>query len=243
MSGHSKWATIKHKKGALDAKRGALFTKIIKELTTAARSGGGNPDANPRLRTVLQKAKESNMPADNIDRAIKKGTGELPGVMYEEMTYEGYGPGGVAILIDALTDNKNRTTAEIRSIMEKRGGNMSGSGSVSWQFHKKGLIVVNKSAGSEDKMMEIALNAGASDFAAADSYEITTEPQDFEAVKKALTDAGIAAESAELTKLPQSLAKVTAEQAKSTMNLLEALEDNEDVQNVYSNVDIPDDMV
>ena len=243
MSGHSKWATIKHKKGALDAKRGALFTKIIKELTTAARSGGGNPDANPRLRTVLQKAKEANMPADNIDRAIKKGTGELPGVMYEEMTYEGYGPGGVAILIDALTDNKNRTTAEIRSIMEKRGGNMSGSGSVSWQFHKKGLIVVNKSTGSEDKLMEIALNAGASDFAAGDSYEITTEPQDFEAVKKALTDAGIATESAELTKLPQSLAKVSADQAKSTMALLEALEDNEDVQNVYSNVDIPDDMV
>lgn len=245
MSGHSKWATIKHKKGALDAKRGALFTKIIKELTVAAKNGGGNPESNPRLRTVLAKAKEANMPADNIDRAIKKGTGELPGVIYEEINYEGYGPAGVAILIVALTDNKNRTTAEIRNILEKKGGNMSGAGSVAWQFHTKGFIVVKKEAVEEDKLMSIALDAGASDFNLADDlYEITTEPHDFEAVKKAVTDAGIKAESAEVTRIPQATVKVAGQnEARQVMTLVEALEEHEDVQNVYSNFDIPDEIL
>ncbi len=244
MSGHSKWATIKHKKGALDAKRGALFTKIIKELTVAARSGGGNPDANPRLRTVLQKAKEANMPSDNIDRAIKKGTGELPGVIYEEVAYEGYGPGGIALLVEALTDNKNRTTAEIRSILEKRGGNMSGAGSVAWQFSKKGFIVVRKDAVDEDKLMTIALDAGASDFAALkENYEITTEPHDFEAVKKAVTDAGIPTESAEVTKIASASVNLNTADAKAALTLMEALEENEDVQNVYSNSDISEEVL
>lgn len=245
MSGHSKWATIKHKKGALDAKRGATFTKIIKELTVAAKNGGGNPDANPRLRTVLQKAKEANMPADNIDRAIKKGTGELPGVVYEEIAYEGYGPAGVAIIVDVLSDNKNRTTAEIRSMFEKRGGNMAGAGSVAWQFHKKGFLTVKKSAADEDKVMSVVLDAGASDFnAGKETYEITTEPNDFEAVKKALADAGLATESAEVTKIPQATVKVTAlDQAKSVMALIEALEEHDDVQNVYANFDIDDEIL
>ncbi|MBI2094637.1 MAG: YebC/PmpR family DNA-binding transcriptional regulator [Candidatus Omnitrophica bacterium] len=241
MSGHSKWATIKHKKGALDAKRGALFTKIIRELTVAAKNGGGNPEANPRLRTVLQKAKEANMPSDNIDRAIKKGTGELPGVIYEEVTYEGYGPGGIAILIEALTDNKNRTTAEIRSALEKRGGNMSGAGSVAWQFSKKGLLLVKKGAVGEDKIMTVALDAGASDFSSEKNhYEIVTEPHDFEQVKKAVTDAGIPLESAEVTKIPSATVTLNAADAKAALALLESLEEHEDVQNVYSNADISD---
>ena len=245
MSGHSKWATIKHKKGALDAKRGALFTKIIKELTVAAKNGGGNPEANPRLRTVLQKAKEANMPADNIDRAIKKGTGELPGVIYEEIAYEGYGPSGVAILVEVLSDNKNRTTAEIRSIFDKRGGNMSGAGSVAWQFVKKGFIVVKKSVVDEEKLMGIALDAGASDFVASDeTYEISTEPHDFENVKKAITDAGITPESAEVTKIAGNTVKVTdVAAARSIMTLMDSFEDHEDVQNVYSNFDIPDNIL
>ncbi len=242
MSGHSKWATIKHKKGALDAKRGAIFTKIIKEITVAAKNGGGNPDANPRLRTVLQKAKESNMPADNIDRAIKKGTGELPGVVYEETAYEGYGPGGVAILIEVLSDNKNRTASEIRSVLDKKGGNMSGAGSVAWQFTKKGFIVVKKNAVEEDKLMGIVLDAGASDFVATeDSYEISAEPHDFEKVKKAVMDAGITPESAEVTKMAANNVKIIdLGVAKQLLALIENLEEHEDVQNVYSNLDIPD---
>lgn len=245
MSGHSKWATIKHKKGALDAKRGALFTKIIKELTVAAKNGGGNPDANPRLRTVLQKAKEANMPSDNIERAIKKGTGELPGVIYEEIAYEGYGPGGVAILVEALTDNKNRTTAEIRSLMERKGGNMSGAGSVAWQFAKKGFIVVKKESCDEDKLMSIVLDAGASDFSAdKEHYEITTEPHDFEKVKKAVTDAGIATESAEVTRIPSATVKVAgAAEAKNILGLVETLEEHDDVQSVFANFDIPDELM
>jgi YebC/PmpR family DNA-binding regulatory protein len=245
MSGHSKWATIKHKKGALDAKRGATFTKIIKELTVAAKNGGGNPDANPRLRTILGKAKEANMPADNIERAIKKGTGELPGVVYEEINYEGYGAGGVAILVDVLTENKNRAASEIRSIFDKKGGNMSGAGSVAWQFAKKGFIVVKKSAVEEDKLMGIALEAGASDFAATEEfYEISTEPNDFEKVKKAVTDAGIVPESAEVTKMAANMVKVTdVAQARSILALVEGLEDHDDVQNVYSNFDIPDNIL
>lgn len=245
MSGHSKWATIKHKKGALDAKRGALFTKVIKELTVAAKHGGGNPDTNPRLRTVLAKAKEANMPADNIDRAIKKGTGELPGVVYEESTYEGYGPGGAAILIEVLSDNKNRTTAEVRNILEKRGGNMSGAGSVAWQFSKKGYIVVKRDAIDEEKLMTIALDAGASDFAAEnESYEITTDPHDFEKVKKAVQDAGVATESAEVTFIPSATVKITdAGVAKAILTLIETLEEHDDIQNVYSNFDISDDLM
>ncbi len=245
MSGHSKWATIKHKKGALDAKRGALFTKIIKEITVAAKNGGGNPESNPRLRTVLAKAREANMPADNIDRAVKKGTGELPGVVYEEISYEGYAPGGIAVLIDVLTDNKNRTTAEIRNTLEKRGGNLSGAGSVAWQFHKKGYLVVKKEAVNEDKLMTIALDAGASDFAAEkEEYEVTTEPHDFEKVKKAIQDAGIPIESAEVTKIPQSTVKISkVAEAKAVLGLVEALLDHEDVQNVYANFDIPDEIM
>ena len=245
MSGHSKWASIKHKKGALDAKRGALFTKIIKEITVAAKNGGGKLEANPRLRTAIQKAKESNMPADNIDRAIKKGTGELPGVVYEEITYEGYGPGGVAILIEALTDNKNRTTAEVRNILEKKGGSMSGAGSVAWQFHNKGFIVVQKNVVDEEKLMSIVLDAGASDFSAeGDSYEITAEPQDFENVKKAVQDSKIAITSAEVTRIPQATVKVSAaNDAKNVLAMVESLEEHDDIQNVYSNLDIPDEIL
>ncbi|OIO39331.1 MAG: transcriptional regulator [Candidatus Omnitrophica bacterium CG1_02_49_16] len=244
MSGHSKWATIKHKKGALDAKRGAVFTKVIKEITVAARNGGGNPESNPRLRTALAKAKENNMPADNIDRAIKKGTGELPGISYEEITYEGYGPAGVAILIEGLTDNKNRTASEVRNILEKKGGSMSGTGSVAWQFQNKGLLVVKKAAAEEDKLMGIALDAGASDFTSEkENYEIITEPHDFEKVKKAITDAGIVPESAELTRIPSTTVKVGLAEAKTALALIEALEDNEDVQNVYSNIDVSDEVL
>ncbi len=244
MSGHSKWATIKHKKGALDAKRGALFTKLIKEITVAARNGGGNPDANPRLRTALVKAKEANMPSDNIERAIKKGTGELPGVTYEEVIYEGYGPGGVAILIEALTDNKNRTTAEIRSVLEKKGGNMSGAGSVAWQFAKKGFIIVKKESADEEKLMSIVLDAGASDFISdKDSYEITTELHDFEKVKKALGDAKIPIGAAEITMIPSATVKLAGNEAKNVLGLVESLEEHEDVQHVYANFDIPDEVL
>lgn len=245
MSGHSKWASIKHKKGALDAKRGALFTKLIKEITVAAKNGGGSVDTNPRLRTAITKAKESNMPADNIERAVKKGTGELPGVIYEEVTYEGYGAGGVAILIEALTDNKNRTTSEIRNILEKKGGNMSGAGSVAWQFQKKGFIIVKREAVDEERLMTIALDSGASDFnTQKDSYEITTELHDFEKVKKAIQDAGIHAESAEVTRIPSATVRVTGDaEAKSILGLVDALEDHEDIQNVYANFDIPDEVL
>lgn len=244
MSGHSKWATIKHKKGALDAKRGALFTKVIKEITVAARNGGGSVDSNPRLRTAVAKAKEANMPSDNIERAIKKGTGELPGVTYEEVIYEGYGPGGSALLIEALTDNKNRTTAEIRSLLEKKGGSMSGAGSVAWQFSKKGLIVVKKEATDEEKLMTIALDAGASDFSSEkESFEIVTDPHDFEKVKKAVADSKIPTESAEVTKIPSATVKLGLNEAKNTLALIEALEEHEDVQNVYSNIDVSDEVL
>ncbi len=245
MSGHSKWATIKHKKGALDAKRGALFTKLIKEITTAARTGGGSVETNPRLRLAIEKAKGANMPGDNVDRAVKKGTGELPGVTYEELMYEGYGPHGVALLIEILTDNKNRTASEIRNILEKKGGSLSGSGSVAWQFAKKGLIVVKKESLDEEKIMTIALDAGASDFnAEKEVYEIVTEPQDFEKVKKAVTDARITPESAEVTRIPSATVKVTGvNEARSIMVLMDALEDHEDVQNVYANFDMSDEIL
>lgn len=245
MSGHSKWASIKHKKAAIDAKRGQLFTKCIKELTAAARSGGGNTDTNIRLRTAIGKAKESNMPSDNIEKAIMRGTGELPGITYEEATYEGYGPAGIAIMIDIVTDNKNRTTAELRNIMSKKGGNMAQAGAVSFLFSKKGFLVIEKSAVDEDKLMDIVLNAGAEDMkTVGDTYEITTQPQDFEAVKKAVEDNKIAIQSAEITMIPSTTIKITEKNtASSILGLMDALEEHEDVQHVYSNFDIPDELI
>ena len=243
MSGHSKWATIKHKKAATDAKRGQLFTKLIKEVTVAARSGG-NPDTNPRLRVAIERAKEASMPADNIERAIKKGTGELEGVNYEDMVLEGYGPGGVAIYVEGLSDNKNRTTSELRTIFSKKGGNIAGAGSVSWMFEKKGYIVVSKKAIDEDKLMSVALDAGAEDLIVEDeNYAVKTLPQDFYKVKKAIEDSKIAVESAEITLLPKNTVKVTGDDAKKILDLVDAIEEHEDVQNVYANFDIPDDMI
>ncbi len=242
MSGHSKWATIKHKKGALDAKRGKVFSKIAKELTVAAKHGGGDAGFNPRLRTVLLKAKAVNMPADNIDRAIKKGTGELPGSSYEEGTYEGYAPGGVALLIEVLTDNKNRTASEIRAIFTKQGGHMAGAGAVKHLFHRKGRIVVPKTQIGEDDLMSLVLEAGGEDLTSDEtSYTITTDPHLFEAVHKALETRGIKPETAEIDNLPSTQVPVAEEKsAHAVLRLIEALEDHEDVQNVYANFDIPD---
>lgn len=244
MSGHSKWASIKHKKAATDAKRGNLFTKLIKEITVASRHGGGDIDKNPRLRTAIDRARQANMPADNIDRAIKKGTGELEGVNYEEFTIEGYGPKGVAIMVEVMTDNRNRTTADIRNIFTKKNGNIAGAGSVSWIFEKKGYIEVNGSSVSEDKIMSIVLDAGAQDMETGeDVYSVTTDPKDFEAVKKALEDNNIKPDSAEITMIPKSTVQLTGDDAKHMLGLVEALEDHDDSQNVYANFDIPDDMV
>lgn len=241
MSGHSKWASIKHKKAATDAKRGALFTKLIKEITVAAKNGGGSMETNVALRTAVQKAKGGNMPWDNIDRAIKKGTGELPGVIYESIFYEGYGPGGVAVLVEALTDNKNRASAEIRNLFSKKNGNLAGAGSVSWMFTKKGYILVEKDKANEEKLMDVALNAGAEDMKSeGDAYEITTAVQEFEKVKQALTDNKIPMQEAEVTMVPSSLVKVTGQDAKNVLALVEALEEHEDVQKVHANFDIPD---
>ena len=242
MSGHSKWAGIKHRKAAQDAKKGKMFTKIVKEICVAARTGGGDINANPALRLAIQRAKEVNMPANNIERAVKKGTGELEGVNYEAVTYEGYGPGGVAIMIEALTDNKNRTTSEVRSILSKRGGNMAGSGSVSWMFEKKAYFLINKTTIDEDSLTNIALEAGAEDLTQeGDSYEIKTQPHDFEKIKKILEDKGLKLEVSEITMVPKSTVKLTGEKAKAMFNLMEELEDSDDVQNVYANFDIPDD--
>ncbi|MBL7070455.1 MAG: YebC/PmpR family DNA-binding transcriptional regulator [Candidatus Omnitrophica bacterium] len=244
MSGHSKWAGIKHKKAAQDAKRGKLFSKIARELTIAAKSGGGDPSANASLRVAINKAKLVNLPAENIERAIKKGTGELPGLSYEEVTYEGYGPKGVAIMVETVTDNKNRTSAEIRSIFSKKGGNLAGSGSVNWIFSKKGYILVKAGAGEEDKVMSIVLDAGAEDMRSeADMFEITTSPADFEKVKNALNGSGIAMESAEITMIPSSTVKLQDEDARKVLSLAEALEDHDDAQNVYANFDIPDEIL
>ena len=241
MSCHSKWASIKHKKAATDAKRGALFTKLIKEITVAARNGGGNMETNVALRTAVQKAKSGNMPWDNIDRAVKKGTGELPGVVYESIIYEGYGPGGVAILVEALTDNKNRASAEVRNLFSKKNGNLAGAGSVSWIFTKKGYILVEKDKVNEEKLMDIALNAGAEDMKSEDdAYEITTSVSDLEKVKLALTDNKIPIQEAEVTMVPSSLVKVTGQDAKNVLALVETLEEHEDVQKVHANFDIPD---
>jgi YebC/PmpR family DNA-binding regulatory protein len=241
MSGHSKWATIKHKKGALDAKRGKIFTRLIKEIMVAAKAGGGDPDGNPRLRTAIAAAKAENMPNDNISRAIKRGTGEIEGAQYEDITYEGYGPGGVAIIVDVLTDNRNRAVSEIRHAFSKQGGNLGESGSVSFMFSKKGLIVVEKSAADEDKLTEIVLEAGAEDLAGDGEYwEITTAPGDLAAVKTALENAKIKPESAEVTMIPSTYTKLEGTQAAAMMRLLEALEDLDDAQNVYSNFDMSD---
>jgi YebC/PmpR family DNA-binding regulatory protein len=245
MSGHSKWAGIKHKKALIDAKKGKVFTKVIKEITMAARHGGGSVDANPSLRTAIAKAKEANMPWDNIERAIKRGTGELPGVTYEEVTYEGYGPGGIAILIEVVTDNKNRTTAEVRALLSKKGGNLAGAGSVSWLFHKKGFIVIDKKDVEEEKLMGIVLESGAEDMTQSDSYyEVTTPPKDFENVKKALEDNKIPWQSAEITMIPSSHVKLTERSAaQQVLGLVDSLEEHDDVQNVYANFDIPDDLM
>lgn len=244
MSGHSKWATIKHKKAATDAKRGKIFTKLIKTLTVAAKNGGGNPDTNPSLRLAIDKAKEANMPQDNIDRAIKKGTGELPGVSYESISYEGYGPGGVAFYVDVLTDNKNRVASEVRNVFSKCGGNLAGSGAVSRLFEKKGLFIVSKKDASEDQLMPIILDAGAEDMSdEGETFEIQCQPPDYERIKTALNTAKIKIESSEVTFLPKNTVKVTGDQVKQVLNLVEQLEDNDDVQNVYANFDIPDDML
>lgn len=243
MSGHSKWATIKHKKAATDAKRGSLFTKLIKEITIAARSGG-KPETNPRLRVAIERAKEQSMPAENIERAVKKGTGELEGVSYEDITFEGYGPGGVAIFIEGVSDNKNRATSEVRTIFSKRGSNMAGAGSVSWMFEKKGYFVINKKTIDEDKLMGIVLDAGAEDLIVEDeNYAVKTAPADFFKVKKALEDNKIATEDAEITLLPKSTVKVTGEDVKKVLDLVDALEEHEDVQHVYANFDIPDELI
>ncbi len=245
MSGHSKWSTIKRKKGALDAKRGKAFTKYIKEITVAARQGGGDAASNPRLRTAIAGAKSVNMPAENIDRAIKKGTGELPGVSYEEVTYEGYGPGGIAILIETLTDNRNRTTGEIRHILTKNGGRMAEAGSVQWMFHQKGTITVPKSAADEETVLSVVLDAGAEDATADDPevYEITTSPHAFEGVKGALQAKGIPTQSAEMAKVPQTTITLSEKDAEQALRLMEALEDSDDVQRVSSNLDIADEVL
>jgi YebC/PmpR family DNA-binding regulatory protein len=243
MSGHSKWANIKHKKGAADARRGKIFTKLIKEITVAARMGGGDPNANPRLRSALNEAKAENMPKDNWERAVKKGTGELEGVNYEESTYEGYGPGGVAILIDSVTDNKNRAVSEIRHALNKHGGNMAESGSVSWIFETRGYLVVEKSAASEDALMETALEAGAEDVRDdGDNFEVLSKPADFEAVKAALEKAAIKFEMAEITKVPKTMVPVDGETAEKLIRLLDALDDLDDVQKAHNNADLPDDL-
>lgn len=245
MSGHSKWASIKHKKGAADAKRGQLFTKLIKEITAAAKAGGGSVDGNPRLRLALAKAKEANMPKDNIEKAVKRGTGELPGVVYEEVVYEGYAPGGVAVLVEALTDNKNRTTAEIRNLFARNGGNLAGAGSVAWIFQKKGYILVDKGKVEEERLMDLVLSAGAEDLKAGESaYEITTPAKDFEAVKQALAAAKIEWQSADLTLLPSSTVPVADEQAARRMlGFMEQLEEHDDVSHAYANFDIPDEIL
>ncbi len=239
MSGHSKWATIKHKKGALDAKRGKIFTRLIKEIMVAAKAGGGDPDGNPRLRSAIVAAKAENMPNDNISRAIKRGTGEIEGASYEDITFEGYGPGGVAIIVEVLTDNRNRAVSEIRHAFSKNGGNLGESGSVSYMFSKKGVIIVAKSAAGEDKLTEIVLDAGADDLNDdGDYWEILTSPKDFEAVRDAVKGAKIETESAEVTMVPSTYQKLEGTQASAMMRLLETLEELDDTQNVYSNFEM-----
>jgi len=240
MSGHSKWSSIKHKKAAKDAKRGKVFTKLIKEITVAARLGGGDMNANPRLRTAVTTARENSMPNDNIERALKRGTGELDGVHYEEVQYEGYGPGGVAIMANALTDNRNRTVSELRRVFEKNSGNMGAAGCVAWMFHKRGLIAVEKGGVEEERLIEVALDAGADDVTDSDSvFEVMTAPEKFEAVKAAIQAASIPIASAEVTNIPENTVAVTGKDAAHVVKLLEELDDHDDVQNVASNADIP----
>jgi YebC/PmpR family DNA-binding regulatory protein len=245
MSGHSKWSTIKHKKGAADAKRGKIFTRIIKEMTVAARLGGGDVDGNPRLRAAVAEAKANNMPKDNIDRAIKRGSGELDGVTYEELTYEGYGPGGVAIMVEVMTDNTNRTTPEIRHTFEKYGGNMGTPGSVRFQFDRKGYFAVEKSAVSEDKLMEVALEAGADDLQTeeAEVFEIYTSSDAFEQVRQALESAKIPTVEAKLGQIPSTYVKLDEQKSKQMIRLMEMLDDHDDVQNVWTNFDVPEELM
>jgi len=239
MSGHSKWHTIKHKKGAADAKRGKIFTRIIKELTVAARSGGGDVDSNPRLRTIVAEAKANNMPRENIERAIRRGTGEEPGVSYEEIMYEGYGPGGVALMIQTLTDNKNRTVGEIRHLLAKYNGNLAAENSVAWMFSRKGQIFVNKGKVDEDKLLSAALDAGADDMNDDESaWEIVSAPDSFEAVRDAVKALGIEPTSAEIAMVPQNYVKLQGKDANQMIKLMEALDDHDDVQNVWANFDI-----
>lgn len=244
MSGHSKWATTKHRKAAVDAKRGKIFTRIIKEITVAARIGGGDLDGNPRLRTAVAKAKENNMPADNIKKAIQKGTGELPGVNYEESIYEGYGPGGVALLIEIMTDNKNRTLSEVRHILGKNGGSLGEAGCVSWMFEKKGYIVVDREKIEEDRLMGLALEAGAEDMkTVGKQYEIFTSLKDFETVKEALEKESIEIALSEITAISQNDIKLEGKEAIQMLRLMEVLENHDDIQNVYANFDIPDELI
>jgi YebC/PmpR family DNA-binding regulatory protein len=243
MSGHSKWSSIKHKKAATDAKRGKIFTRLIKEITVAARLGGGDQEANPRLRSAIQAAKSENMPKDNIERAVKKGTGELEGVNYEESIYEGYGPGGAAVLVESLTDNKNRTVADIRSIFGKNGGNLGENGCVAWMFDKKGYIAVESKSVDEEVLMETALDAGAEDIKEDNgNFEVITAPGDFETVKEAIDKASIAYIDAEVTMLPQTTTNLSGKEAEQMVRLMEMLEDCDDVQKVYTNADIPDEI-
>ena len=244
MSGHSKWSSIKHKKGALDAKRGKIFTKLIKEITVAARIGGGDPDGNPRLRTAILAAKGQNMPGDNITRAIKKGTGELEGVQYEEVNYEGYGPGGAAIFLEAMTDNKNRTVSEIRAALGKAGGNLGENGCVAWMFEQKGLITVKKESKDEDELMELAIDAGADDLQTVDDYyEIPTAVENFESVRTTLEESSITIETSEVTRIPANMVAVDEKKGKALLKLMDILDDHEDIQKAYSNFDIPDDVM
>jgi YebC/PmpR family DNA-binding regulatory protein len=239
MSGHSKWHTIKHKKGALDAKRGKMFTRIIKELTVAARNGGGDPDSNPRLRTVIADAKAVNMPADNIKKAIQRGTGELPGVSYEEVTYEGYGPGGAAVIIEALTDNKNRTVGELRHMLTKHNGNLAESNAVAWMFSKKGYIVVDKAGADEEKLLNAVLEAGGDDLRDdGDTWEVLSEPSAFEAVRDAVKALGVEPATAQVAMLPQNYIKLEGKDASNMIKLMDALDDHDDVKQVWSNFDI-----
>ena len=239
MSGHSKWHTIKHKKGAADAKRGKVFTRLIKELTVAARNGGGDPDKNPRLRTIVAEAKANNMPRENIERAIRRGTGEEPGVSYEEVTYEGYGPGGVALLIETLTDNKNRTVGEIRHLLSKHAGNLAAENSVAWMFTRKGQVVVEKGKVDEDKLLSAALDAGADDMNDDGSaWEIVCASEQFEAVRDAVKGLGVSPASAEVAMVPQNYIKLVGKEAQQMLKLMEAIEDHDDVQHVWANFDV-----
>jgi YebC/PmpR family DNA-binding regulatory protein len=239
MSGHSKWHTIKHKKGAADARRGKVFTRLIKELTVAARAGGGDPDTNPRLRTVIADAKAQNMPADNIKRAIRRGTGEEAGVSYDEVTYEGYGPGGAAILVETLTDNRNRTVSEVRHIFSKHGGNLGETNSVAWMFEKKGLVTVDKSKADEEALMDAVLEAGADDMRDDGStWEIVSSPDAHQAVVDAVKALGIEPDNAQIAMLPQNYVKLEGRTAQQMLKLMEALEDNDDTRNVWSNFDV-----